>query len=1085
MFVTAGAPPGLPLRCQRGDGHDEPLRNAEGWFEHYWAADGTSSLLQPRPGGADAAPSQRHAPRFGKGDLVAVGPSREEGNILRPPVYDEVRGSWYYEVRVAGQTRHHTESDLDGFQPDDDPMEWVVRTPDGHQEIAATLTHSKLTENLTDTFYSFGACRTEFRPYQFRPVIKLLRTDRHRLLIADEVGLGKTIEAGLIWTELEARRLADRVLVICPSMLEHKWIAEMREHFGFELSPLDSKRMGKWLEQAQVGMFPPRERVVCSIERLRLWEGLQDYDDLLPRFDLVIVDEAHWLRNTGTKSHLLGALLSDWADTLLFLSATPLNLGNADLFNLLHLLEPGEFDDKDALEERLRPNAALNVVSESLLRGGVVPTSRVEALDRMKETEFGEITSHRPEYTKLREILKRELGPDDVSEVRRLISELNALAAVLTRTRKTEVNERQALREPRSIHVTLDRSEMTLYRAVYNWQVERSRRLKIPFGFASQMPLRLAGSCLQAMKRRILGTDGDLPDIDSGGAEDWGDWDNSQVQDWDDWDADQTPAAVIKAAKELGDQDTKYDQFAHALREIVNECRQVLVFTFSRHTLAYLRDRLLQDSFSVCELHGDVPKKDRASQIRQFRDGDYDVMVATRVASEGLDFEFCGAIANYDLPWNPMEVEQRIGRIDRIGQTEQKIYVLNCVAHGTIEGDIIHRVHERIGVFNESIGELEPILWNQLLRDELFRMVQKTRSYDFKLTDKEDKLLDEKIKAAKSTNERMATELQDSADFLNVVDVDKFDNEVRDSGRFVGQQELVCLLRNWADSSPEGAWCRTSSDGLWVIFRGDLATADALDRVAKAKERTQKELEDCRSALINEMDIRLCLDQEKARRGGHELLNVNHPLVRAALYGSEGSACRFGSAQITVGGPIKPGRYLVLVAIARWEGVRSSNQLWTTAVGVDGASANAAVASGGEPTGPTVGDALLSALPNGDLLPTSREWDWTEDDVQTCLEQMRAKHDQEKSSYDAENKTLAATRDASYRISYGKKIKSVDRAIATLQARGSLEMIPLQEKRKRHAEHLLAQQLEELDRRSRGTVSYECLTLCDLEVIEP
>lgn len=1036
MLVTEGTPPSPPQKSSRGDARAESLERAEGWFEHLWD---TAQVLSP--------------PMFSNGDIVAVGPDRAEGTVKGTPTFGE--GTWMYAVRCEGRTRHCTEDDLNNIDIDDDPIEWISRSAENYRAIAATLTRSKLQEHLTDTVYSFGASRTEFRPYQFRPVIKLLRTDHHRLLIADEVGLGKTIEAGLIWTELEARRQADRVLVVCPAMLESKWVGEMRERFGFDLSILDSTRLSKLLEQLEFGRFPTRFHAVCSLERLRRREDLERFNDLAPRFDLVIVDEAHWFRNLGTKSHALGALLTEWAEALLFLSATPLNLGNDDLFNLLQLLDPGEFDDRHALEMMLRPNAVLNRVSAALLDRDDTSERRIARLREIEQVSVGSILRQRPEYKQLINVLsKNALHHDDVAEARRLIADLNTLSAIVTRTRKSEVIEEQAMRVPHQINVILDPAEKTLYNAVYDWQIARAKQLKAPFGFVGQMPLRLAGSCLQAMKIRLKANEANRLD------DDW-DLDSDYIVTLDNPNTERPPKEVIDAADALGDQDTKYEEFISKLHPIVEQGKRVLVFTFSRYTLAYLHERL-QESFKICVLHGDVPSRDRVGLIEEFRAGQYEVMVATRVASEGLDFEFCSAVVNYDLPWNPMEVEQRIGRIDRFGQQEERINILNFTTPGTIESDIISRVHERIGVFTSSIGELEPILHAELpeLRQVMF---------DFTLSNKERQLRLDKILTAVANNARLRAELEEAADFLNVVDIDQFDSEVIDAGRYVGQHELVWLLEDWANTSP-GTSCATSNDSIWLNFRGDNTLADALDRVEAAGERSRSELDQYRIDLRDEQEIRLCLDQKKARMGGHDLLNANHPLVRAALRGSVTATCRFGSAQI-IDNNLEPGDYLVLVAIAHWDGVRSSKKLWT-----------AAVASTNELVGDSIGDALLASLANGSMKPLSRPSMWTEVAVLACQGRLEHKLLHEKARYEEENKNLAESRSISIHESYHRKIANNERRIETLNANQNLEMIPLFESQIRHLHYRLDRQLEEIDLKSSGTVNYEYLALCDLEI---
>ena len=230
------------------------------------------------------------------------------------------------------------------------------------------------------------------------------------------------------------------------------------------------------------------------------------------------------MRNLGTRSHALGAQLRDWAGTLLFLSATPLNLGNDDLFNLLELLNPDEFDDRYALQTRLEPNAVLNRVSASLADDTIPNGHRRAWLQSIRNMTFGRPVADRPEYHRLEEILAlQNLRPPEKAEATRLLADLNTLSSVVTRTRKAEVDEDKTVRD----------------------------------------------------------------------------------------------ADVVEA-----------------LTRIVGQGRKVLVFTFSRPAVAYLGDRL-STRFRTCLLHGGVPQAERRGVIRRFRDGDFDVMLATRVAGEG------------------------------------------------------------------------------------------------------------------------------------------------------------------------------------------------------------------------------------------------------------------------------------------------------------------------------------------------------------------------------------------------------------------------------------------------------------------
>ena len=185
-----------------------PLRSAYDWLGVWWV----DAEIVPQP----LFDNNSSAVMRGTGQEV----------VVRRRDFD--RGKWWYQIRSEGRTITASEGDLQVPEIDDDPYSWVAQAPSSTDRFAATLTRARLREQLTDTVYSFRATKTIFRAYQFRPVIRLLETGELRILIADEVGLGKTIEAGLVWTELDARQQADRVLVVCPSMLVPKWRAEMR-----------------------------------------------------------------------------------------------------------------------------------------------------------------------------------------------------------------------------------------------------------------------------------------------------------------------------------------------------------------------------------------------------------------------------------------------------------------------------------------------------------------------------------------------------------------------------------------------------------------------------------------------------------------------------------------------------------------------------------------------------------------------------------------------------------------------------------------------------------------------------------------
>lgn len=1034
MVVTEGGAPATPAQIDwTSEAH--PLLSAYDWMGTLW-------------GGADDIA----APVFKVNSLAFTRGSGQEA-VVRGRDYD--RGQWWYRIRVDGRTVTVPERDLQPPEIDDDPHEWIARPPAHVDRFAATLTRAKLREQLTDTVYSFRATKTIFRAYQFRPVIRLLETGTLRLLIADEVGLGKTIEAGLVWTELDARRQADRVLVVCPSMLVPKWRAEMRERFDYELQDLDRPRLDELLERIDEDRMPSRFAGVCSLERLRVWSGLEELAEVSPRFDLVIVDEAHAFRNSETRSHALGALLSDWADALIFLSATPLNLGNEDLFSLLQLLAPGEFDNRFVLEQRLEPNAVLHALSASFFEDDMTNAERLRGLKAVESLDFGPAVSTRPEYRELVALLEHEsLLPPQIAQAKRLIGQLHALSAVVTRTRKVEVQERKAVREAVPIPVEWTDREAEFYAAFERWQIDRARALSLPVGFVTQMPLRLASTCLPAARDRVLNWHDELGDEDLDATDD------------DLWEFTIPPAEVLALAQGLGEVDTKFDAFREKLRQLVEDHRRVLVFTFSRRALAYLGERLSAD-FRIAAMHGGVGREARHDIMRRFRDHDFDVLLASRVASEGLDFEFCSAIVNYDLPWNPMEVEQRIGRVDRFGQNEEKIFVLNFHTPGTIESDIIERVHQRIGVFTDSIGELEPILQSRMgdLRRAMF---------DFSLTDPERKRrLNETLTAIEE--QRLAIDdVEAAASFLSSTDtaeIDGFEEDLLGSGRYIGQPELVHLLRDWAAGAP-GAQCEVDRSGTHLTFRGTAAMEEHLRGVESAGERSRAEIDGLAKAMLDERDVVLCLDPDHARKTGQRLLAATNPLVRAALRVPGSSQARFGHLGVR-SSTVTPGSYLVLVALAKWIGLRPSVEFWTAAVDLDE----------GVLTKEDAGSAVLAALAESQL---------EEREARICISldaslreaerSLRRRHEEEAYRRQEMNTALIESRRISLRETHARKVAQIERRIETLRERGSTGVIHLQEAQRSNQDRLLRDAEEELDQSRDGRMNVETIAVCVVEV---
>ena len=1047
FIVPRGTPPMSPEKLQVEHFLEQPdhhLHTVNAWFEHYW------ELGHPVP-----------RAQFPVGADVVVRGSGLDGAVKRRTWRS---GCWFYVVRVSGSTKTIPEHDLGAPDDGDDPIGWLQDDPAPASRFAATLTRAKLTGSFTDTLFSFQATRTLFRPYQFRPVIKLLETGRLRLLVADEVGLGKTIEAGLLWTELEARRQADRVLVLTPSGLVDKWKREMEERFGFELKELDGSGLDEFSRRLAADTLPARHHHICSIERLRAWKGLEQFSNLRPQFDLVIVDEAHVFRNAETKSHALGGLISYWADALVFLSATPLNLRNEDLFNLLDLLVPGEFEDKYILEEQLRPTAVLQRVAASLFDPDVDNVQRLRWLEVLSLMPFGPPVMSRPEFTRLTELLSDKVPPGarQVVEMKRLVRDLHALSATVTRTRKVEVQEDKAVRQPCREVVTWTQCEADFYAAYYGWCAERAQEADMPIGFAMQMPLRLGSTCLQVAKHQVL---------------EWhriGAW--QVVGDTDAPDDHYTRGAqlpavpasaeLVRCAEDLGDVDTKLDVFRRLITDMLSQRRRTLVFTFSKPTLAYLR-HALEPFCRVAVLHGGVPKPERRRIMQDFRAGDYDVVLANRVASEGLDFEFCSAVVNYDLPWNPMEVEQRIGRLDRIGQQEAKILVINFHTPGTIDSDILHRVMDRIGVFERSVGELEPIVQSKI--EELQRTF-----CDFRLTAAQRRHRGEEILAAIEEKGQTKTEIEDAGKYLLTSDsaeIEGLEARLLESGRYVGQSELALLVDDWARSAG-AAPPKRRRDGTLLTLQGNPVMADQVDDLSRTGERSRSETSRMSAALRSESDVHVALDQELSRTSGIALLTANHPLVRAALRTPGHRRARFTSLRLT-DDSLPLGHYVVLMATASWKGVRPGHELWTQCVHADSGR-----------RGPSeVADFVLARLAEAGLTnaPSSGPSHLTravEQAAGLLLDRLAA----EQGRHTLENRALLQVRRVSLRQVSDRKERQIQQRIETMRSRDKEKIIPMHEGQLRNERERLSTSLRTLEAGADCSMSLEHIAVCEVRV---
>ena len=637
-----------------------------------------------------------------------------------------------YQVFIGGHSRSYYESQLQPVETATD-HEWKSLSVD---RFHAHLTALHIAHPSLSTLYSLNAARVDYIPHQFRPVLKFIRADRPRLLIADGVGVGKTIEAGLILRELQARREIRSVLVICPRPLvaERKWEEEMKR-FDERFVPLDGPKLrhcvreteleGEWPLEYAKSILPYSlfsEKNVGTDGRGALGSELGRAKllalDPPPRFDLVVVDEAHHVRNPATFAHQAVRFLCDNADAVLFLTATPIQLGKHELFVLLNLLRPDLVLDQKSFENMTEPNPHINR-AVAAARGGAANWQQVARaqLDDAATTGWGSrILVNDPDFNQIRADLTNDsMDADERVRTIHRLEGLHTLSNVISRTRRRDIGE-WTVRTPKTVEIPFTPEQREVHDGLLAVQREILRRLRpgVSLDFMMTTIRRQAASCLPGLAPLINDIlSRRLPDLTEHGGDDQSEPANP---------ADLLPfipdmKAVVERAADLENtRDPKLEALLNVVRDKQDlDNNRLMVFSSFRHTLSYLERHLTNARIRARTIHGGVPDGQRRELRERFRapredSQALDVLLFSEVGCEGLDYQFCDCIVNYDLPWNPMRVEQRIGRIDRTGQRSPKVLIYNLITPDTVDADIYDRCLRRIGVFDNAIGASEEIL---------------------------------------------------------------------------------------------------------------------------------------------------------------------------------------------------------------------------------------------------------------------------------------------------------------------------------------------------------------------------------------
>lgn len=842
------------------------------------------------------------------------------------------------QIRFPGQQpRFEMAEDLEPADTELDDREQVLAGKFASaSHLRKRLTSVQLAGQLSEMIYSLNTTDTQFMPHQFKPLLALLDSPSKGVLIADEVGVGKTIEAGLIWTELRFRTHATHMLVVCPAVLCDKWKQELYHRFGTTAQVMNARELLQHLRQGEAAPNVPA--IICSLQGIRPPTDATDDDANLKSavvqlarylddaqdqtlFDLVVIDEAHYLRNHQTSSAFLGQLLRPVAEYFVLLSATPVNNRSTDLFNLVSLVDPDQFRFEGEFENVLGANRPLVRLANQLKRPEATIGMVREALD---EAELHWLFRN-SESLKL---FKQSLGERDDAEVlapeervamNHRLERVNLLGQVIVRSRKREVLENWVERKVQNFPVPMTTEEQDFYQRVTEAVISYGLLNSGVQGFLLATPQRQMSSCMFAAASRWLGRAGDWSEEESET------FAYVALDEDIDLDAMTSVSGYVAHAlaghvdlKALRAHDSKYQQLEALLKEYARDYpgEKVIVFSYFRDTLGYLKERLESVGIPALVVMGGDDKQARINEFRQSER--YKVLLASEVAAEGVDLQFMRFLVNYDLPWNPMRVEQRIGRIDRIGQRAQAISIANLVYQDTIDDRILTRLFEKLKLFEDALGCTEDVLQGDislLTRDLL----------SGRLTPKQQERRIDQTRSVMEQHRRNMAEIQEhEADFVGLGEfVRNKVSHAHNTQRRITDQDLQLHIREYLEENAPGYVMRMDPGGATGSIRLGADATAKLIRFRESRQLPRSKLEsggDCKVVIRNHVN-----------RGEHspkfELINQYHPLVRMIADHESRSQHRdlvvAAEAELAeLGLDISPGDYVFAAELWQFEGAR-------------------------------------------------------------------------------------------------------------------------------------------------------------------
>lgn len=599
---------------------------------------------------------------------------------------------------------------------------------------------------LSDSLFYYNV---EYQPYQFRPLLKFLANDRRRLLIADETGLGKTIETAYILVNEMLRSRINRIVILCPSNLCQKWRNELFLRFGVHFSIVSGKEALRGITQSS----SPINYIVSmdagrSIDLSQILKCRQDH-----MIDLLIIDEIQNLigRTGETIRRNLGNNLSLISHGVIGLSATPIQIELTDFFRILTILDPDEItldefssfmSSSPHLTQLVRMlDSQLPVDSQDLLKLLRKYVSTIKKTTDVVDSDIVELE---------KKLSKKHLNDFERLQIKEKLYDFLPLSKYYTRTTRGEVGL-DLNRNVQNVTVDLDDTPTSLYQ---DGELVTISEL----GLYSEIEQIFSKSFNYVHRRQLSSSLPAIVNLLRGGVHGVNVWVRGEVKNYDLSLTKEEMDECLRAANKFGiiSKDSKWDKFNEVISDLIEnkDVKKIIVFTQWMSTLNYFKSKQDYYDYNLYFVSGDEDQYQKNEIIKKFKKDDHvSIMFSTDVLSEGIDLQFSNCIVNYDLPYNPARLEQRIGRIDRIGQKSKNLYVVNMLVNGSDDHIIFERLYERIKIFESYIGslpssieekevnrEIDDSYINKIVEDKLMEIDLNKKNMPLMLSDYYDKV---------------------------------------------------------------------------------------------------------------------------------------------------------------------------------------------------------------------------------------------------------------------------------------------------------------------------------------------------------